>query len=202
MTVELEIDDVINGYAQGYFLMAETPSDPLNWYTTYERTIIPLDHRFRYPRSLQRVLNQNRFTTAINRDFAGVVKGCADRESTWISDELIELYLRLNQAGWAYSYETWQGDELAGGILGLAIGRAFMGESMFFRIPDGSKVAMVQLVRHLRDRNFILFDAQMPNPHLSRFGAYDISQEDYLRTLTFGLRSPCPFLGEAPSAQI
>lgn len=202
MTVELEIDDVINGYAQGYFLMAETPRDPLNWYTTYERTIIPLDHRFRYPRSLQRVLNQNRFTTAINRDFAGVVKGCADRESTWISDDLIELYLRLNQAGWAYSYETWQGDELAGGILGLAIGRAFMGESMFFRIPDGSKVAMVQLVRHLRDRNFILFDAQMPNPHLSRFGAYDISQEDYLRTLTFGLRSPCPFLGEAPRAQI
>jgi leucyl/phenylalanyl-tRNA---protein transferase len=194
MTIELEIDDIINGYAQGYFLMADSPRSPLNWYTTHERTIIPLDERFRYPRSLQRVLNQNRFTTAINRDFAAVVEGCAARDSTWISSDLKRLYLRLNEFGWAYSFETWQGDELAGGILGLAIGQAFVGESMFFRIPEGSKVAMVKLVQHLRDRGFTLFDAQMPNPHLSRFGAYAIPQADYLQKLTQGLRFPSTFL--------
>lgn len=192
--MDLDLEDIMNGYAQGYFLMAEEPGSPLAWYSTYERTIIPLDEKFRYPRSLQRVLNQNRFTTAINRDFSAVVKGCADRTTTWISDELKQIYLQLNQAGWAYSFETWQGDELAGGILGLVLGRTFIGESMFFRISDGSKVAMVKLVEHLRQKGFTLFDAQMPNPHLSRFGAYDIAQTDYLKKLSLGLQSPCDFL--------
>lgn len=194
MAYDLEIEEVLNGYAQGYFLMAETPDDPLAWYTTHKRTVIPLDDQFRFPRSLRRVLNQDRFQTAINRDFEAVVHGCANRDSTWISEELKQLYLRLNRAGWAYSFETWQGNELAGGILGLVLGRVFIGESMFFRIPDGSKVAMVRLVEYLRERDFILFDAQMPNPHLSRFGAYDISQGEYLELLRQGMQHPRCFI--------
>ena len=194
MAYDLEVEEVLNGYAQGYFLMAETPEDPLAWYTTHQRTVIPLDERFRFPKSLRRVLNQNRFQTAINRDFEAVVNGCADRDSTWISDELKRLYLRLNRAGWAYSFETWQGDELAGGILGLVLGRVFIGESMFFRIPDGSKVAMVRLVEYLRERGFMLFDAQMPNPHLSRFGAYDMTQDEYLELLQQGMQYPRCFI--------
>ena len=193
MTVDLDLEDVINGYAQGYFLMAEEEGE-LAWYTTYERTVIPLDERFRYPRSLNRALNQNRFTIAINRDFEAVVEGCADRASTWISHDLKQLYLRLNQAGWAYSFETWQDDELAGGILGLVLGQTFIGESMFFRISDGSKVALVKLVGHLRERGFTLFDAQMPNPHLARFGAYDMKQVDYLHKLRSGLQFPTRFI--------
>ncbi len=173
-----DIATIIKGYAQGYFLMADE-NDVLEWYSSRDRTLIPLDERFRYPKSLQRVLNQERFTVAINRDFEAVVAGCANRETTWISPQLKEIYWELYQTGWAYSFETWQGDELAGGILGIVIGGAFIGESMFYRIPEGSKVAMVKLVERLRERQFVLFDAQMMNPHLERFGAYQVSDRQY-----------------------
>jgi leucyl/phenylalanyl-tRNA--protein transferase len=152
-----------------------------------------LDDRFRYPKSLQRVINQNRFTVAIDRDFSAVVEGCADRDTTWISQELKELYHLLHRAGWAHSFETWQGDRLAGGILGIAIGGAFIGESMFYQIPEGSKVAMVKLVEHLRQRGFTLFDAQMQNPHLARFGAVEISDRQYQQILSQAVASNCKF---------
>jgi leucyl/phenylalanyl-tRNA---protein transferase len=188
--MEFDIPSIIQGYAQGYFLMADE-TDHLGWYSSRKRTLIPLDERFRYPKSLRRVLNQERFKVAVNRDFEGVVVGCADRETTWISSELREIYYALYQAGWAYSFETWQEDRLAGGILGLVIGGAFIGESMFYRIPEGSKVAMVKLVERLRDRNFILFDAQMTNPHLERFGAYSIGDRAYQALLQQALQRRC-----------
>uniref|UniRef100_B8HUK6 Leucyl/phenylalanyl-tRNA--protein transferase n=1 Tax=Cyanothece sp. (strain PCC 7425 / ATCC 29141) TaxID=395961 RepID=B8HUK6_CYAP4 len=190
---QIDIDSIITGYGQGYFLMAESDGSNLGWYASRERTLIPLDERFRYPRSLRRVLNQNRFRVAINQDFAGVVAGCADRESTWISAELKQIYYALYENGWAYSFETWQGDELAGGILGIVIGGAFIGESMFYRIPEGSKVAMVKLVEHLRSRQFVLFDAQMMNPHLERFGACKISDREYDKLLKKAIRRSCQF---------
>ena len=186
-----DVASIVQGYAQGYFLMADDAGASLGWYSSRERTLIPLDERFRYPRSLQRVLNQERFTVAVNRAFEAVVEGCADRETTWISEELKAIYRSLHAAGWAHSFETWQGDELAGGILGLTIGGAFIGESMFFRIPDGSKVAMVKLVEHLRDRQFILFDAQMMNPHLERFGAHVIGSRQYNALLKLALKRQC-----------
>ncbi len=186
----LDIPSIIQGYAQGYFLMADE-TGALGWYTTRQRTIIPLDDRFRYPKSLRRILNQERFSIAINRDFKSVVAGCADRTSTWISSELQEIYWDLYKAGWAYSFETWQGNELAGGILGIAIGGAFIGESMFFRIPEGSKVAMVKLVEQLRSRNFLLFDVQMMNPHLERFGASIIDERQYQVLLQQALLRHC-----------
>ncbi len=163
----------------------------LGWYTSRQRAVIPLDDRFRYPNSLRRILNQERFSIAINRDFKGVVKGCADRETTWISPELQEMYWALYKAGWAYSFETWQGDQLAGGILGIVIGGAFIGESMFYQIPEGSKVAMVKLVERLRSRGFILFDAQMNNPHLARFGACTLSEREYQALLQEALQRQC-----------
>jgi leucyl/phenylalanyl-tRNA--protein transferase len=186
-----DVAAIVQGYAQGYFLMSDGINDSLNWYTSRERTLIPLDERFRYPRSLQRVLNQDRFTVAVDRDFKGVIEGCADRESTWISDELKQIYWELHQVGWAHSFETWQGDQLAGGILGITIGGVFIGESMFYRIPDGSKVAMVKLVERLRSRHFMVFDAQMMNPHLERFGAYVIADQDYQPLLKQALKRRC-----------
>jgi leucyl/phenylalanyl-tRNA---protein transferase len=183
---------IIAGYSQGNFLMAEEDEE-LQWYSSSEHALIPLDERFRYPTSLRRVINQSRFTVRINGDFRGVVAGCADRDTTWISRELQEIYWELNQAGWAYSFETWRGTELAGGVLGIVIGGAFIGESMFFRIPDGSKVAMVKLVEHLRAQQFVLFDAQMLNPHLERFGAYTIDGKVYQNLLRDAIDRECKF---------
>ena len=184
------IADIIQSYGQGYFLMAEEDGE-LNWYASRKRALIPLDDRFRYPKSLQRALNQKHFQVAIDRAFMAVVDGCADRDVTWISGDLKEIYWRLHEAGYAHSFETWQGDELAGGVLGITIGGAFIGESMFYRIPNGSKVALVELVRYLRSRGFILFDAQMNNPHLARFGAQVISDREYQRLLRRALSLPC-----------
>jgi leucyl/phenylalanyl-tRNA--protein transferase len=192
--MQYDVSAIIEGYAQGYFLMANDGENSLGWYSSRERALIPLDERFRYPHSLQRVLNQNRFTVAINQDFNAVVEGCANREETWISSELKQIYKALNQAGFAYSFETWKGDELAGGILGIVMGGAFIGESMFFRIPDGSKVAMVKLVERLRTQNFMLFDAQMNNPHLERFGSYIIKDKDYKSLLKKAIIQPCSLI--------
>jgi leucyl/phenylalanyl-tRNA--protein transferase len=143
--MEINVSSIVEGYSQGYFLMSDEDGQ-LDWYSSRQRTLIPLDHRFRYPKSLQRVLNQEHFSVTINRDFMAVCEGCADRDETWISEDLKYIYLALHEAGWAHSFETWQGDKLAGGILGIAIQGAFIGESMFYRITEGSKVAMVKLV--------------------------------------------------------
>ncbi|MGB3612276.1 MAG: leucyl/phenylalanyl-tRNA--protein transferase [Elainellaceae cyanobacterium] len=187
------IPAIIEQYANGYFLMADGVDDDLHWYASHERALIPLDDRFRYPKSLRRALNQDRFQISINQAFDQVVRGCADRETTWISPTLQQLYGALNRTGWAHSFETWQDGELAGGILGIAIGGAFIGESMFYRIPEGSKVAMVKLVERLRSRQFLLFDAQMTNPHLERFGSYIVSDDEYKLLLAQAVRHRCPF---------
>jgi leucyl/phenylalanyl-tRNA---protein transferase len=190
----IDVAAIVAAYAQGYFLMANEDDTSLGWYRSVERTLIPLDDRFHCPTSLRRLLNQNRFTVAIDRDFAAVVEGCADRDETWISDELKQIYWALHQAGYAHSFETWQGDRLAGGILGIVIGGAFIGESMFFNISEGSKVAMVKLVEHLRQQQFILFDAQLMNPHLERFGAYVMSGAEYDQLLEIAIDKQCQLL--------
>ena len=186
------VPQIVQCYAQGYFLMAEADGR-LNWYSSQKRALIPLDSRFRYPKSLKRMLNQKRFTPAIDRAFEAVVEGCANRETTWISDELKAVYVSLHKAGYAHSFETWQGDQLAGGFLGIVLGGAFIGESMFYRIPEGSKAAMVLLVEHLRSRHFTLFDAQIINPHLERFGAFEVEQAIYEATLHDAIQRPCQF---------
>jgi leucyl/phenylalanyl-tRNA---protein transferase len=188
-----DLEQIIDNYAQGYFLM-EGEENQLEWYYTNQRTLIPLDSRFRYPKSLQRQINQQRFNVKINGDFNAVVAGCANRPTTWISDELQNIYLSLNQAGWAFSFETWEQDRLAGGILGIAINGVFIGESMFFNIPEGSKVAMVKLVEHLRNRGFVMFDVQLTNPHLERFGSHVVSDRYYQKLLKQGIRKPCSFI--------
>ena len=181
------IEQIVQGYATGYFPMADARGR-LGWYSSQTHTLMPLDSRFHIPGSLRRALNSGRFEVRIDTAFAEVVQGCAAREETWISGELEQIYLALHRAGVAHSFETWQGEQLAGGILGLALGGAFIGESMFFRISEGSKVALVRLVRHLNTRGFVLFDAQLQNPHLERFGAYEMVGKEYLKLLERAIR--------------
>ena len=173
----MDVAGIVELYAQGYFLMDN--GDGLNWYSSRRHALIPLDGAFHVPRSLRRALNSGRFETRINADFAGVVAGCGDRAETWITPELEAVYGELHRAGFAHSFETWVDGALAGGILGITVGAAFIGESMFFRVPEASKVAMVRLVEHLRSRDFALFDAQIQNPHLARFGAFEVPEREY-----------------------
>ncbi len=189
----IDIAAIVAGYAQGYFLMANEETGSLDWYGTEQHTVIPLDERFHCPRSLRPLVRNEHFQVNIDRAFDQVVEGCAARPQTWISPELKQIYAALHQAGFAHSFETWQGDTLAGGILGITIGAAFIGESMFYRIPNGSKVAMVKLVQHLRARGFRLFDAQLMNPHLARFGAFPMDGQDYQELLQQCIGIPCQF---------
>ena len=179
----MDLDEIVSLYTKGYFLMDN--GDGLGWYRSKFHALIPLDGRFHTPKSLRRVLNSSAFEVRINADFAGVIEGCAHahRDATWISDELKAIYFALHQAGIVHSFETWQRGQLAGGVLGFALGGVFIGESMFYHIPEASKVAMVRLVEHLRSRGFELFDAQIQNPHLARFGAYEVKEQVFLRMI-------------------
>ncbi len=189
-------------YAQGYFPLGMEQG--IGWfdqraYGTPYRAVMPLDERFHVPRSLRRVLNAGHFEVRINADFAGVLEGCATRgwsyrSETWITPEVAQLYLSLHRYGFAHSFETWQGDELAGGILGVALGAAFIGDSMFYRIPHASKVALVRLVEYLRARGFELFDVQVQNPHLARFGAVEVDPLEFRRSLLEAIGKPIRFV--------
>ncbi len=188
----LDVNTIIQAYSEGYFLMDN--GEGLGWYSSRRHALIPLDERFHVPTSLRRALNSGRFETRINSNFMGVVNGCAARTETWITPELEQIYLELNRAGFAFSFETWLGNELAAGILGIVIGGAFIGETMFYAVPEASKVAMVRLVEHLRTRGFLLFDAQIQNPHLARFGAFEIREREYKPLLEKAVRMPVTFL--------
>lgn len=175
--------EVARGYAGGGFLMDN--GDGLEWYSSKRRALVPLGEALHIPRSLGRHLS--RFTLRLDTDFPGVLAGCMAREETWISPELAGIYLHLNKTGLMHSFETWQGGQLAGGVLGLALGGAFIGESMFHAVTHGSKVALVRLSQHLGRRGFTLFDAQLQNPHLRRFGTYEISPAEYAGKLRLAL---------------
>lgn len=174
---------IVNGYRNGSFLMADH-SGRLGWYSSREHAVFPLDSAMPYPRSLGRVLRSGHFQVRISGAFAACVAGCAARPETWISEELQVVYELLHEAGVAHSFEAWNGDRLAGGVLGLTLGAAFIGESMFFVEPNASKYALVALHAHLRECGFVLFDAQLMNPHLARFGAVGVPRDAYLKQLS------------------
>ena len=192
--MKFRVPEILELYSQGYFLMDN--GNGLDWYSSRRHALVPLDDRFHTPSSLRRALNSGRFEVRIDAAFEAVVDGCAAREETWITPELRAIYLELQAAGVAHSFETWCEGELAGGILGIVIGGAFIGESMFFRLPESSKVAMVRLHQHLRARGFALFDAQIQNPHLERFGAYEVNAREYAKLLERAIAVRANFLGE------
>ncbi len=160
----------------------------IRWYSPDPRGIIPLD-TFHVPRRLARVLRSGAYRIEIDCDFSGVIRACAEAErdrddpGTWISDEIIESYCALHDAGLAHSVETWQGTTLVGGLYGVAMGGAFFGESMFHHVTDASKIALAGLVAHMRERGFRLLDIQWVTDHLEQFGAVEIPRRSYLRLL-------------------
>ena len=192
MLIPLTPDILLRAYASGIFPMAESADDPeLFWVDPKRRGIIPLD-AFHVPRRLRRVIRQKPFTIRCDTAFEDVMRGCAEasdkRPNTWINDEILELYTGLFERGAAHSVECWHEKELVGGLYGVALGGAFFGESMFSRVTDASKVALVHLVARLRHGGFRLLDTQFLTPHLAQFGAIEISRPRYHRLLAEALR--------------
>ena len=175
-------DVVLAAYAQGLFPMADGREGGFRLYLPRERAVITWD-RFSVPRSLAKVRRREPYRLTRDRAFAAVITACADREDTWIGRGIEGLYLELHARGHAHSFEAWEGDELVGGLYGLAVGRCFSGESMFHRRDDAAKLCVCELVDWLRAEGFALLDCQQQSPHMERFGAYVISAEEYSRLL-------------------
>ena len=172
---------LLGAYAQGVFPMAE--DGEILWFSPQRRGIIPLDDRFHIPRGLKNALRKNAFEIRYDTAFREVMLACAERESTWIDDAIIESYCALHELGRAHSVECWDAEGLQGGLYGVALGKAFFGESMFSRKTGASKIALVALVERLRERGFGLLDTQWMTAHLSTFGGIEIGREEYLSML-------------------
>jgi leucyl/phenylalanyl-tRNA--protein transferase len=179
---------VIAGYQQGYFPMAMGRFGHINWFMAEPRTIIPLDERFHVRRSLRKTIKKSEYQLRLNTDFASVIRACArhgevDNDEVWLSDEMISIYVELHRRGFAHSVEVWDGERLIGGLYGVSLRAAFFGESMFSRASSVSQIALVALVERLRERGYVLLDAQMRTQHIASFGAIDLMHNEYLGLL-------------------
>jgi leucyl/phenylalanyl-tRNA--protein transferase len=187
----IDSDLLLQGYRLGVFPMA-MEDDSVAWFSPDPRAIIPLED-FHVPHALRRVARKKIFEIKMDNRFTEVIRACAKRKDTWINDEIIESYQRLHKLGHAHSVEAWSKNKLAGGLYGVAVGGAFFGESMFHRVTDASKMALVALVEHLRERKFTLLDTQWTTPHLQQFGAIEIPRDQYLKLLRRAVELPRKF---------
>jgi leucyl/phenylalanyl-tRNA--protein transferase len=188
----IEPDFLVMAYCTGYFPMADEKTSEIGWYSPDPRGIIQLDD-FRVSRSLKLTVRKKPFDISVNREFEEVMRSCAERDETWISEEIIQSYVGLSRLGFAHSVECWKDRKLVGGLYGVALGGAFFGESMFSRVRDASKVALVFLVDRLNERGFELLDTQFVTPHLARFGGKEIPRKEYLARLNKALNKKCVF---------
>ncbi|MGH6716802.1 MAG: leucyl/phenylalanyl-tRNA--protein transferase [Bradyrhizobium sp.] len=191
---EITPEVLLRAYACGIFPMAESADDPtLFWVEPEFRGVIPLD-RFRISSRLARTVRSDVFIIKVNTAFKAVIAGCAapqeGREDTWINKRIYDLYCGLHVLGHCHSVEAWRGDELVGGLYGVSLGRAFFGESMFYRARDASKVALVHLVGRLIAGGFELLDTQYVTAHLKSFGALEIPRRRYATLLDKALVGP------------
>ena len=195
--VEITPEGLLKAYACGIFPMAESADDPtIYWVEPETRGIIPLEG-FHVPARLARTVRSDRFSIHINRDFTGVLDGCAEpqpgRTTTWINPRIRTLYHKLYDIGHCHSVEAYENGKLAGGLYGVCLGRAFFGESMFHRSRDASKVALVHLVARLKAAGFALLDTQFVTDHLMTFGALEVSSRQYHKLLEAALIGEADF---------
>ena len=188
----LQPGNMIRLYASGAFPMADENTDKINWYMPEIRTIIPIDN-FNYPRSLRKFVEKSDFEIKFDTDFLSVLKACADRESTWISDKLVKAYLKLKKLGYVHTVETWEKGKLIGGLYGVTFRGAFFGESMFSKKSQASKFALINLLNHLKEKDFVLLDVQFMTPHLKMFGAVEIDMDKFNELLHSAYVRGCEF---------
>ena len=188
--VDLSPAGLLAAYAHGAFPMADSRDGRIRLFTCDPRCVIPLE-AFRLPPSTLRAVRRSDFVIRADTDFERCMRNCADRprgdSGSWISEELVQAYVRLHQAGHAHSVEAWRGSEMVGGLYGVSLGGAFFGESMFVRPEAGgtnsSKACLAWLVSRLRERGFTLLDSQYANDHILSLGAVEIPVEEYLERL-------------------
>lgn len=199
---EITSEDLLYGYMNGVFPMAD-PDGTIYWYSPDPRAIIPIE-TYKPSRSLRPVLNRKQFEIRINTDFEGVMRGCAgarllgkvpEEEGTWISEEIISSYSNLHRQGYAHSVEAWRDNQLVGGLYGVSINAVFFGESMFSKESNSSKVAFHYLIEILRANDFKLLDTQFMNDNVLRYGAIEISKNEYLNRLVQALQLERRFHG-------
>ena len=183
---------LLSAYAAGIFPMAEEESGEIQWYSPDPRGILPLGS-VKISRSLRRALRKELFTIEYDKAFESVMRQCAKRDETWISEGLIRSYTILHEMGNAHSVEAWQGGALVGGLYGVSLGGAFFGESMFSIVSGSSKVCLVFLVERLRERGFQLLDTQFLTPHLASLGALEVPREEYVALLRKAIGLPVRF---------
>ena len=184
---ELTPELLVQAYSQGVFPMAEThDADQVYWVEPHMRGILPLGG-FHISRSLRKELRKSTYKITLNQNFGGVMAACADRPETWINPIITEAYTDMNRRGLAHSIEVWNDRKLVGGVYGVALNGVFFGESMFSRVPSGSKIALAHLVLHLRTCGFVLFDTQFITPHLASLGGQEIPQSEFLLLLEQGI---------------
>lgn len=166
--------------------MADPKTGEISWYSPDPRAIFDLEG-FKIPRSLRLTIKKDIFEIRLDTRFEDVMRCCAQRDETWISEEIIRSYVSLYELGYGHSVEAWNNGRIVGGLYGVAIGGAFFGESMFSIERDASKVALVYLVGRMKERGFQLLDTQFITPHLARFGAKEIPKQEYLKRLKSAL---------------
>jgi leucyl/phenylalanyl-tRNA--protein transferase len=201
MAKQIPPEVLLSAYRQGAFPMAVEPGD-IRWFSPRRRGLLPLAD-FHVPHGTRRALRDPAWEVRVDTAFPDVMLACADRAETWIDEIILRSYARLHELGHAHSVEIWRDGALAGGLYGVAIGGAFFGESMFHRVTNASKIALVWLVHILRAGGFRLLDTQWTTPHLAQFGVCEVPRAHYLRLLERAVAEPAVFqwpLDKAPGA--
>lgn len=183
---DLSTERLLLAYRNGIFPWFD-PDEPILWWSPAERMIV-VPSIYKISKSTRNLINQNKFKVTFNQDFRAVITNCQQIErkgqnGTWITNDLIEAYVKLYEMGFAQSVEVWQNNELVGGLYGIDLGHVFCGESMFSKVSNASKIAFVTLVNYLKENNYKLLDCQVHNDHLEKLGAFEISRETFMKVL-------------------
>jgi len=189
----IPLQKLLLGYASGIFPMSESRhSNKVEWFTAEQRGIIPMD-QFHVSSNVKRIIRQQKYQVAYNQAFRQTMEHCANRDTTWISEPIIESYRRLHEAGYAHSVEVYKGDKMVGGLYGVSLKAAFFGESMFNYRPETSKIALYYCHQALQQGGFTLWDTQYYTPHLAQFGCVELPQDKYMDLLAIALTRPAAF---------